>query len=131
MTELAVNNFMKHATSGRFPFKVVFISDSETIKELLENIGFFIASLFEINEGHVQIGADKSKGSGQVKIKVKNIISNKKFPEIEEFVKSEEKELHFIEFGDLQIQEDTIVYSLDPSFGEFALKTFTSILGQN
>jgi hypothetical protein len=40
-------------TAGQFPFKVVFTSNSGTIKELVENIGFFIASLFEINEGNV------------------------------------------------------------------------------
>jgi CRISPR/Cas system CSM-associated protein Csm3 (group 7 of RAMP superfamily) len=130
VTELAVNNFMKHTTSGQFPFKVVFRSDSGSTIEMLENIGFFIASLFEINSGNVQIGADKSKGSGQVKIKVKDIILSNKFPEVEEFVKAEEKKMHLVEFGDLRIQEETTAYSLDPSFGDYALKAFTTILGQ-
>jgi hypothetical protein len=38
--------------------------------------------------------------------------------------------MHLVEFGDLRIQEETTAYSLDPSFGDYALKAFTTILGQ-
>jgi hypothetical protein len=131
VTELAVNNFMKHTTAGRFPFKVVFTSNSGTIKELVENIGFFIASLFEINEGNVQIGADKTNGSGEVRIRTKEILVNRKIPEITPFIKDERKRIQWVEFGDLKLQEEITDFSLDPSFADYALKIFTAILGQN
>ena len=127
-TELAVNNFMKHTASGVFPFKVVFSLNSGTPQELLENIGFFIDTLFEINEGHVQLGADKNNGSGRVKIKVTEARVNQKFPEVEKFIKSEETSTHVIEFASAKLQDTVVEYILAPSFGEHVLKTFTASL---
>ncbi|NVM29408.1 MAG: hypothetical protein HWN65_11260 [Candidatus Helarchaeota archaeon] len=127
-TELAVNNFMKHVACGVFPFKVIFSLNSGTTRDLLENIGFFVATLFEINGGNVQIGADKNNGSGQVKIKINDVRVNQKIPEVEKFVRSEETTTHLIEFGDTKLQDTVTEYVLAPSFAEHALETFTASL---
>ena len=129
-TEMAVNNFMKHAANGIFPFKVVFLLNSGTEKELIENIGFFIASLNEINkENGIQIGADKNNGSGRVKINVKDFKINQKIPEIEKFVKMEKKRVHFIKFGDSKIEDSMTEYYLDSSFGKHAVNAFNAVVG--
>lgn len=127
--EQAVNNFMKHAASGMFPFKIVFIGTMGQEQELLENIGFFIATLFEINGGKVQLGADKNNGSGQVKIRIKNIKTNKKFAGIEKFVDAKEERIQFIEFCDIRLQESVIEYHINKTFGEYALKAFNTTIG--
>ncbi len=127
-TDVAVNNFMKHTASGVFPFKMVFLLNSETPQELLKNVGFFIDTLFEVNEGHVQLGADKSNGAGRVKINVTEARVNKKIPELEAFIKSEETSTHPVVFGGIELQNTTTEYILDPSFGKHALDTFIASL---
>jgi len=128
VTELAVNNFMKHTASGVFPFKVVFSMPPESGHELIENIGFFLASLHEINqENGVQIGADKNNGSGQVTIRVTDCKTSMKFPEVEKFVKVEQKREHIVEFCGVKLQGSKIEYTLDPTFGQYALDSFTKL----
>jgi hypothetical protein len=129
-TDLAVNNFMKHAVSGTLPFKVVFSMTTGTEKELIENIGFFLDALFEINtEEGIQLGAGKNNGSGLVKIKVLSAQTNRRFAEIETFIKEEEKHVRIVEFGGIQLQETKSEYIIDPKFAEYALNTFKGSVG--
>ena len=128
VTELAVNNFMKHTASGVFPFKVVFSLPPESGQELIENIGFVLASLNEINqENGVQIGADKNNGSGKVKIRVTDCKTTMKIAEVEKFVKAEQKREHLVEFCGVKLQGSKTEYSLDPTFGQYALDSFTKL----
>ncbi len=129
-TEMAVNNFMKHTANGTFPFKVVFSLNSGTGQEFIENIGFFLASLNEINrENGIQIGADKNNGSGQVKIHVKDFKINQKIPEIEGFVKNEKSQEHTVKFGDVEIQDSITEYYLESTFGKYAVDAFNALVG--
>ncbi len=127
-TELAVNNFMKHTVSGTLPFKIVFSMTTGTEKELIENIGFFLDSLFEINT--VQLGAGKNNGSGQVRINVLSAQVNKRFTEIGKFIKEEKKLVHIVEFGGIQLQETKSEYLIDPKFADYALNTFKTSVGE-
>jgi hypothetical protein len=129
-TDLAVNNFMKHAVSGTLPFKVVFSMTTGTEKELVENIGFFLDTLFEINtEEGIQLGAGKNNGSGQVKINVLSAQTNRRFVEIEKFIKEEKKQVHIVEFGGIQLQETKPEYIIEPKFADYALNAFKSSVG--
>ncbi len=127
-TGTAVNNFMKHTASGVFPFKVVFTLNSGNVQESLENVGFFIDTLFEVNGGCVQLGADKNNGSGQVKIAVTAARINQKIPEVEKFIKTEEINTRQIDFGGIKLQNTTTEYILDPSFATHVLEVFTTTL---
>ncbi len=127
-TETAVNNFMKHVASGVFPFKVVFTMSSGGTQELLENVGFFIDTLFEVNSGQVQLGADKNNGSGIVKIAVTEARINQKIPEVEKFIKTDETTQRQINFGGKKLQHTTTEYILDPSIATHLLETFTGSL---
>jgi len=127
-TETAVNNFMKHVASGVFPFKVVFSLSSGTVQELLENVGFFIDTLFEVNGAHVQLGADKNNGSGRVKIAVTEARINQKIPEVEKFIKSKETSMEQVVFGGTKLKNTTTEYILDPSFATHTLEAFTATL---
>lgn len=128
-TEIAVNNFMKHSANGVFPFRVTFRLGSETPKELLQRIGFFLASLTEINdENGLQLGADKNNGSGQVKINVRNFKSNIKFPDIEKFVKTEKIRERVTKFGNLELKNSITEYYLDPLFGPYVIDLFNTHL---
>jgi CRISPR/Cas system CSM-associated protein Csm3 (group 7 of RAMP superfamily) len=130
VTEQAVNNFMKHSASGTFPFKVVFNWNSGTLQEFQENIGFFIASLHEINkENGIQIGADKNNGSGQVKICVTQAKLNNNIPELKPFVKAEEDRAHCIEFCGQKIENSIKEFILDPKFGEQVINAFNATIG--
>ena len=130
-TELAVNNFMKHCTSGVFPFRIVFTSSTTGSSfQLLENIGFFIDSLFEIEAGKVQLGADKNNGSGQVKINVKAISINRKFSELERFIAAKNERVYTISFGNTQFQKAETEYTLDSRFGKYCLELFTKKIGE-
>jgi len=130
VTDLAVNNFMKHAVSGTLPFKVVFSMNTGTEKELTENIGFFLDTLFEINkEEGIQLGAGKNNGSGQVKINIISAQVNKRFAEIENFIKEEKERVHIVDFGGIQLQETKPEYIIDPKFADYALKAFKNSVG--
>jgi len=129
-TDLAVNNFMKHAVSGVLPFKVVFSMTTGTEKELVENVGFFLDTLFEINtEDGIQLGAGKANGSGQVRINVLCAQTNRRFAEIVPYIKEEKKRLHIVEFGNIQLQETKSEYVIDPKFADYALNTFKKSIG--
>ncbi len=129
-TETAVNNFMKHLANGVFPFKVVFSLNSMTGKELIENIGFFIASLYEINRSNgIQIGADRTSGSGRVKISVKDLKINQKIPLIEQFVKAEKKQEYSIKFRDVEIEDSITDFYLNSAFGKYAINAFNATMG--
>ncbi len=123
-TDLAVNNFMKHTTYGQFPFKVVFTLNSGTFQELLENIGFFISTLFEVNNGRVQIGADQTNGSGKVTIRITEVRTSEKCAEFEDFIRSVEERHSIVECGEFSFKESRNEYVLDSRFLKFALETF-------
>ncbi len=126
-TEQAVNNFMKHTASGTFPFRVVFAANAERGKDLIENIGFFLSSLKEINrENGLQIGADKTNGSGQVEVRVIDCKTNLTVPELEEYVTAERTSTQTIEFCGEKLENVKKDYALAPSLGQYAIESFNT-----
>ncbi|MFW9879513.1 MAG: hypothetical protein ACFFG0_41080, partial [Candidatus Thorarchaeota archaeon] len=68
--ETAINNYMKHSVNGVFPFKLIFHGTVGNEEILMENIGFFIDSLFEVNSGNVKIGSCRNRGTGFTNIDI-------------------------------------------------------------
>ncbi|TFF86809.1 MAG: hypothetical protein EU551_00485 [Promethearchaeota archaeon] len=129
-TNLAVNNFMKHIISGVFPFKVVFNCQEGDIDGLLENIGFFITSLMEINSGKVKLGADKRSGSGRVKVRINSVITNYNGDEFKEFVSQEKENKREIGIGDLIYEEKETSYILSDEFMIHSIEMFNKKFGR-
>ncbi|MHA1321781.1 MAG: hypothetical protein ACTSRL_03205 [Candidatus Helarchaeota archaeon] len=121
---LAVNNFMKHMSNGQFKFKVDFTLGSGGIQELLENLGFFLTTLFDVNSGRVQLGSDKTNGAGRVKIRILGIRATQRLAEFEPFIQSEVKLQSTLECGSLILEETTTEYLLEPAFLQYAYDTF-------
>ncbi|HUY00387.1 MAG TPA: hypothetical protein VMV49_12575 [Candidatus Deferrimicrobium sp.] len=128
----AVNNFMKHTANGSFRFKIIFKGALDAVEEYLENIGFFVASLFEINsDSGLQLGADKTNGSGQVTIGVNQINANMKFPAIEKFIIGQTEEVRQVRFGDIHLKETEMNYQVDLNFVEHCLDLFKATIKRN
>ncbi|MHA1263807.1 MAG: hypothetical protein ACTSRS_01100 [Candidatus Helarchaeota archaeon] len=131
-TEQAVNNFMKHLISGTFPFKVIFKFTDGTLPEFFEMIGFFLTSLYEIN-GHLglQLGADKSNGSGRVTIQIKRALANQHLPELEPFITTKIEHSRMVQFGAHELHQVWAEYQLADPFGAYALECFKTAVGQS
>jgi len=127
-TEQAVNNFMKHNASGRFKFKVVFMQEPEGIPAVLENLGFFLTTLFEINAGRVQLGSCRSSGAGRVQVRVLGVQTPQKVAEFDPYIQEEIKHSFRLECGPLALEECVTRYVLNPTLLKHAYEAFTTQL---
>ncbi|TFF85392.1 MAG: hypothetical protein EU551_04115 [Promethearchaeota archaeon] len=115
-TENAVNNFMKHTLSGNFIFKIVFTSFPEKFKQTMENIGFLIDSLFEINNGSVQLGADRKSGAGFVTMNIIGAEANRDIEGLKQYIIDEKNIENDIMVGSLVFKNRRINYILSDDF---------------
>jgi len=115
-TDNAVNNYMKHNLSGVFKFTVDFIGHINEHESVYENIGFFIDSIFQINNGSVQLGAMKRSGSGRVNIGLCFAESNRKFESLTAFITEEIRNKTEVKVGSRILTNIQPKYALSHEF---------------